>query len=76
MVSDAGSEVEYWVQYGPTRAYGSESARGTVTAATNTLVSVSVELSGLAPVASYHTTASVPRTPRRRVDPGAERTGA
>ena len=35
MVSDVGGVVEYWVQYGRTTAYGSETAHATVTTQPN-----------------------------------------
>ena len=30
VASDTGGTVEYWVQYGPTTAYGSQTARDTI----------------------------------------------
>jgi Right handed beta helix region len=54
VVSDAGGPVEYWVQYGPTTAYGSESPHATVDAPVNQTVSVRVELTGLTRATTYH----------------------
>jgi hypothetical protein len=54
VVSNTGGEVEYWVEFGPTQAYGSESAHQTVTAAQNTVVRVSATVSGLDASTLYH----------------------
>ncbi len=55
VVSDAGGAVEYWVQYGPTTAYGSSSPHQTIAAAPqNQLVDVTVELAGLQRSTAYH----------------------
>jgi hypothetical protein len=54
VVSNSGGQVEFWVQYGPTKAYGSETAHETVTAGQNEVRSVSPLIDGLAPATSYH----------------------
>jgi parallel beta-helix repeat protein len=54
VISDAGGPVEYWVQYGPTTAYGTESVRATVEAPVNETVSAVVELTGLSRSTTYH----------------------
>jgi hypothetical protein len=41
VVSDVGGAVEYWVQYGRTTAYGSETAHATVTTERNVVLAVS-----------------------------------
>jgi hypothetical protein len=54
VISDTGGEVEYWVQYGPTKAYGSVTPHATLTAQQNVAAPVQVTLSGLARSTSYH----------------------
>jgi hypothetical protein len=54
VVSNAGGGVEYWVQYGPTKAYGSETAHATVSAQQNVGAAVEVGVSGLARSTTYH----------------------
>jgi Right handed beta helix region len=55
VISNAGGDVEFWVQYGTTTSYGSESAHGTASGTTaNTQRDVSVELSGLDRSTTYH----------------------
>jgi hypothetical protein len=54
VVSDTGGPVEYWVEFGPTQSYGSESSHQTVTVAQNTVVTVTVPLSGLRASTLYH----------------------
>ena len=54
VASTTGGQVEYWVQFGPTTAYGSESAHQTVTAQQNQVLPVSVLIAGLAAGTSYH----------------------
>jgi parallel beta-helix repeat protein len=54
VVSDTGGDVEYWVQYGPTTSYGSESAHATVTVSPNSPTSVFRELTGLDLSTTYH----------------------
>jgi parallel beta-helix repeat protein len=54
VVSDAGGQVEYWAQYGPTTAYGSQTAHQTVTVAKNALVTVHVTIPGLQRATTYH----------------------
>jgi hypothetical protein len=54
VISDAGGPVEYWVQYGPSTSYGSESAHATVAAPVNQTLSVVVELASLSRSTTYH----------------------
>jgi parallel beta-helix repeat protein len=54
VISDTGGEVEYWVEYGLTTAYGSETAHGTITVAAHQLVAVSRQIEGLARSTTYH----------------------
>ena len=54
VVSDAGGQVEYWVQFGPTSAYGSESAHQTIATAENTPTGVRASVDGLARSTTYH----------------------
>jgi parallel beta-helix repeat protein len=54
VISDAGGQVEYWVEYGPTTAYGSESAHQTLTAQPNTLHAVELVIDGLQPGTDHH----------------------
>jgi hypothetical protein len=54
VISDTGGEVEYWVEYGPTSAYGSESAHGTISVPKNTVHSVSRQIEGLERSTTYH----------------------
>ena len=54
VVSDTGGPVEYWAQFGPTTAYGSETAHQTVDVAPNTLVTVRVTIGGLQRATTYH----------------------
>jgi Right handed beta helix region len=54
VVSDTGGEVEFWVEFGRTTAYGSETAHDTVTAAPNTLVTVGAQIDGLQRATLYH----------------------
>jgi parallel beta-helix repeat protein len=54
-VSDTGGEVEYWVEYGPTRAYGFESEHFTHPGVQpNEVRSVGAELRGLERETRYH----------------------
>jgi parallel beta-helix repeat protein len=54
-VSDTGGDVEHWVEYGPTRAYGSESEHRIDTGVQpNEVRSVGVELLGLERATRYH----------------------
>jgi hypothetical protein len=52
-VNPNGSETYYYVQYGPTRAYGAQSAIGRAGSGTHG-VAVSVPLGGLQPLTRYH----------------------
>jgi hypothetical protein len=54
VISDTGGQVEYWFEYGPTPAYGSESVHGTLTAQPNTLHPVQLAIAGLQPGGDYH----------------------
>jgi hypothetical protein len=55
VVSDVGGVVEYWVQYGRTTAYGSESARATQMTSPNVPERVSgIAIGGLARATIYH----------------------
>jgi hypothetical protein len=54
VVSNAGGVVEYWAQFGPTRAYGSETAHSTATVERNVPLPVSVDVDGLARSTTYH----------------------
>jgi hypothetical protein len=54
VVSTAGGEVDYWVQYGTTTAYGSQTTPDTVSVAQNAPTSVTVVVSGLQRATLYH----------------------
>jgi hypothetical protein len=54
VISDTGGEVEYWVEYGLTTAYGSETPHGTVTVPKNTVQSVFRQIEGLERSTTYH----------------------
>jgi len=54
VVSDTGGGVEYWVQYGPTAAYGSETQHQTVNVAQGSLVTVRPVIGGLQRATAYH----------------------
>jgi Right handed beta helix region len=54
VISDTGGQVEYWFEYGPTTAYGSESAHRTLAAQPNTLHPVQLTIDGLEPGTEYH----------------------
>jgi hypothetical protein len=54
VVTDAGGEVEYWVEYGTTAAYGSESEHRTATLEQNTSRVVLVFIDGLQRSTTYH----------------------
>jgi hypothetical protein len=54
VISDTGGQVEYWAQYGPTQAYGSETQHQTIGVAKDTLVAVDVTISGLQRSTVYH----------------------
>jgi parallel beta-helix repeat protein len=54
VISDAGGQVEYWVEYGPTTAYGSQSPHQTIATVQNQLKPVAVAISGLNRATSYH----------------------
>lgn len=73
VVSDANGPVEYWVQYGPTSSYGSESAHDSVSVKRNTPTEVQGTFGGLARSTLYHYR-SAPRTARSRAGPAAAKT--
>jgi hypothetical protein len=52
-VNPHGSNTSYYFQYGPTRAYGAQTALADVGAGTST-VKVAVPVTGLLPVTTYH----------------------
>jgi hypothetical protein len=54
VVSDAGGDVEYWVEYGPTTAYGAESPHNTIATERNAVTSVEVSVTGLTKSTTYH----------------------
>ena len=55
VVSNVGGPVEYWFQYGPTTAYGSESTHGTADATqANQPRQVVADLAGLQRSTTYH----------------------
>ena len=54
VVSDADGNVEVWVEYGPTKAYGSTSGRITTSVLANTLTTVEVPIFELVPATTYH----------------------
>ena len=54
VVSTVGGGVEYWAQYGPTRAYGSQTPHSIATAQQNVPLPVVVEIAGLARSTTYH----------------------
>jgi Right handed beta helix region len=54
VVSSVGGPVEYWVQYGRTTAYGSETPHANVTVQANTPWAVFVQIGGLARETEYH----------------------
>jgi parallel beta-helix repeat protein len=54
VVSDSGGQVEYWVQYGRTKSYGSESPHQTVTVTQNIPAAVTASVDGLARSTLFH----------------------
>jgi hypothetical protein len=54
VISDTGGSVDYWAQYGPTKAYGSETSHQTVEVAKNELVTVRLAIGGLERASTYH----------------------
>jgi hypothetical protein len=54
VVSDTGGDVQYWAQYGPTTAYGSETPHQTVNVAKGALVTVRLAIAGLQRATTYH----------------------
>jgi Right handed beta helix region len=54
VVSDTGGQVEYWVEYGTTTGYGSQSPHQTLNAEKNSPVGVLVSFDGLQRATTYH----------------------
>jgi hypothetical protein len=54
VVTSTGGQVEYWAQFGTTRAYGSETPHETASAQTNSPASVDVTFANLQRSTSYH----------------------
>jgi parallel beta helix pectate lyase-like protein len=54
VISNAGGAVEYWAEFGPTTAYGSETAHQSVDVTQNALVAVEAEITGLQRATTYH----------------------
>jgi hypothetical protein len=54
VVSDAGGEVEYWVEYGTSTGYGSQTAHQTATVQKNAPLGVLVRIDGLQRATTYH----------------------
>jgi hypothetical protein len=54
VISDAGGEVEYWVEYGPTTTYGSETQHQTVTFDGGAQRGVAVNIGNLERSTAYH----------------------
>jgi parallel beta-helix repeat protein len=54
VVSDTGGQVEYWVEYGTTTAYGSQTPHQTATVQQNNPHAVLVSFSGLQRATAYH----------------------
>ena len=54
VVSDAGGQIEYWVEYGTSTAYGSQTAHQTATVQQNALRGVLVSITGLQRSTTYH----------------------
>lgn len=54
MVSNAGGEVEYWVEYGTTTAYGSATPHVTLTLEVNEPTPVQADVAGLQRSTTYH----------------------
>jgi parallel beta-helix repeat protein len=54
LLSNTGGQVEYWVQYGLTTAYGSETGHQTVAVQQNVPQPVIAEIAGLARSTTYH----------------------
>jgi len=54
VVSDAGGQAEYWVEYGTTTGYGSQTQHQTATVQKNAPYGVLVSISGLQRSTTYH----------------------
>jgi parallel beta-helix repeat protein len=54
VVSDSGGQVEYWVEYGTSTGYGSQSPHQTTTTQPNNPVAVLVRFGGLQRATTYH----------------------
>jgi hypothetical protein len=54
VLTDAGGNVEYWVRYGPTTAYGSETQHQTIALAKGQSTGVRLDIGGLTRSTTYH----------------------
>jgi parallel beta-helix repeat protein len=54
VVSDTGGEVEYWVEYGTSTGYGSQTPHHTATVQKNAPLGVLVRIDGLQRATTYH----------------------
>jgi parallel beta-helix repeat protein len=54
VVSDVGGEVEYWVEYGPTTTYGTETEHATITVEENQPRQIAPAIAGLERSTTYH----------------------
>jgi hypothetical protein len=54
VASNTGGEVEYWVEYGTTTAYGAQTAHGTVTVQKNSPYPLLIDVAGLQRSTTYH----------------------
>ena len=54
VLTNVGGPVEYWAEYGPTTAYGSETVHATVNVAKNGAQQVGAPIAGLARSTTYH----------------------
>jgi Right handed beta helix region len=54
LVSDTGGQAEYWVEYGTTTGYGSQTAHQTTTVQKNLPSGVLVQITGLQRSTTYH----------------------
>ena len=54
VVSDTGGQVEYWVEYGTSTGYGSQTAHQTATVQKNAPYGVLVRIDGLQRATTYH----------------------
>jgi hypothetical protein len=54
VINDIGVQIEFWAQYGPTKAYGSETPHEYITTSDYELQSVSIRVASLQRSTSYH----------------------